>query len=59
MIIIDNAGYQFIDSANESEKFLKNNINLKPGCFSCRKKDFNDADYEAWSVFVNVYAVLP
>ena len=29
MIIIDNAGYQFIDSANESEKFLKNNINLK------------------------------
>jgi hypothetical protein len=29
MIIIDNAGYQFIDSANESEKFLKANINLK------------------------------
>ena len=29
MIIIDNAGYQFLDSANESEKFLKANINLK------------------------------
>jgi len=29
MVIIDNAGYQFIDSANESEKFLKANINLK------------------------------
>ena len=29
MIIIDNAGYQFLDSANESEKFLKSKINLK------------------------------
>jgi hypothetical protein len=29
MIIIDNAGYQFLDSANESEMFLKDNINLK------------------------------
>ena len=29
MICIDNAGYQFIDSANESELFLKDNINLK------------------------------
>ena len=29
MIIIDNAGFQFIDSANESELFLKDNIDLK------------------------------
>ena len=29
MIIIDNAGYQFIDSANESDLFTKNRINLK------------------------------
>ena len=29
MIIIDNAGYQFIDSANESEKFLKNKLKDK------------------------------
>jgi hypothetical protein len=29
MIIIDNAGYQFIDSCNESDLFTKNRINLK------------------------------
>jgi len=29
MIIIDNAGYQFIDSANENELFRKSGINLK------------------------------
>ena len=29
MICIDNAGYQFIDSCNESEFFLQNNINIK------------------------------
>ncbi len=29
MICIDNAGYQFIDSCNESEHFLNANINLK------------------------------
>jgi len=29
MICIDNAGYQFIDSANESELFIDNKINLK------------------------------
>tara|TARA_B100000287_G_scaffold380987_1_gene385053 strand:+ start:778 stop:2604 length:1827 start_codon:yes stop_codon:yes gene_type:complete len=29
MICIDNAGYQFIDSANESEFFLQNNIEIK------------------------------
>jgi len=29
MIIIDNAGYQFIDSANENELFKKSNIDLK------------------------------
>ena len=29
MIIIDNAGYQFIDSANESDLFTKNRISLK------------------------------
>ena len=29
MICIDNAGYQFIDSANESEFFLQNNIDIK------------------------------
>ena len=28
MICIDNAGYQFIDSARESELFKKSNINL-------------------------------
>tara|TARA_Y100001938_G_scaffold85196_1_gene117009 strand:+ start:12301 stop:14133 length:1833 start_codon:yes stop_codon:yes gene_type:complete len=29
MICIDNAGYQFIDSCNESSFFRKNNINIK------------------------------
>ena len=29
LIVIDNAGYQFLDGANESELFLKENINLK------------------------------
>ena len=29
MIIIDNAGYQFLDSANESELFRNSNLNIK------------------------------
>jgi len=29
MVCIDNAGYQFLDSCNESTNFLKSNINLK------------------------------
>jgi len=29
MICIDNAGYQFLDSANESEFFIQNKINMK------------------------------
>jgi len=29
MICIDNAGFQFLDGANESESFLKNRLNLK------------------------------
>lgn len=29
MILIDNAGYQFIDSANESELLIKDKINIK------------------------------
>jgi hypothetical protein len=29
MIVIDNAGYQFIDSANEHQLFINNNIKLK------------------------------
>ena len=29
MICIDNAGYQFLDSCNESSNFLESNINLK------------------------------
>ena len=29
MIIIDNAGYQFIDSANESELFQSSRIEIK------------------------------
>ena len=29
MVVIDNAGYQFLDSSNESEGFLNNKINLK------------------------------
>ena len=37
MICIDNAGYQFIDSANESELFLKDNINLKFFDFNSEK----------------------
>ena len=37
LIIIDNAGYQFIDSANESEPFLKNKINLSFFDFNTEK----------------------
>lgn len=44
MIIIDNAGYQFIDSANESDLFLKDNINLKFFEFNSEK---DGADYQA------------
>ena len=29
MIVIDNAGYQFLDSCNENKRFLQANINLK------------------------------
>lgn len=29
MICIDNAGYQFLDSCNESENFVNAGINLK------------------------------
>ena len=43
MICIDNAGYQFIDSANESELFLKANINLKFFDFNSEKEGHNYA----------------
>ncbi len=38
MIVIDNAGYQFIDSANESEPFIKNKINLSFFDFNTEKE---------------------
>ena len=38
LIVIDNAGYQFIDSANESEPFLKNKINLSFFDFNTEKE---------------------
>ena len=38
MIVIDNAGYQFIDSANESEPFIKNRINLSFFDFNTEKE---------------------
>jgi hypothetical protein len=43
MLIIDNAGYQFIDSANESDLFTKNKINLKFFDFDSDKEgqDYN------------------
>ena len=37
MIIIDHAGYQFIDSANESEIFRNSNLNLKIFEFTAEK----------------------
>lgn len=43
MIIIDNAGYQFIDSCNESDLFSKNRINIKFFNFDSDKEgqDYN------------------
>ena len=43
MIIIDNAGYQFIDSCNESDLFSKNRINIKFFDFDSDKEgqDYN------------------
>ena len=43
MIIIDNAGYQFIDSANESELFRDSRINLK---FFDFNSDKTGVDYQ-------------
>ena len=43
MICIDNAGYQFIDGANESKEFRKNKINLKFLDFDSNKED---TDYQ-------------
>jgi hypothetical protein len=37
IIIIDNAGYQFIESANESEAFRSSNINIKIFEFAAEK----------------------
>jgi len=45
MICIDNAGYQFIDSCNESKWFLNDRINLKFVDFSS-EKDGSDYDKE-------------
>lgn len=39
MIIIDNAGYQFIDAANESELFKNNNVCLRFFDFDSSKED--------------------
>ena len=49
MLIIDNAGYQFIDSANESDLFTKNKINLKFFDFDSDKEgqDYNKMLKEA------------
>ena len=44
MVIIDNAGYQFIDSANESELFVKTRQELKFIDFS---SDKDGSDHEA------------
>lgn len=41
MIIIDNAGYQFLDSSNESELFRNSNLNIKVFEFDSTK-DGND-----------------
>ena len=43
MIIIDNAGYQFIDSCNENREFIKDKINLK---FFDFNSDKDGIDYE-------------
>ena len=43
MIIIDNAGYQFLDGANESELFIKEGINLK---FFDFDSDAEEQDYK-------------
>jgi hypothetical protein len=43
MICIDNAGFQFLDGANESESFLKNRLNLKFIDFNGEKAG---ADYD-------------
>ena len=43
MIIIDNAGYQFIDSANEHQLFLNSNIKLK---FFDFESDKDGLDYD-------------
>ena len=43
LIIIDNAGYQFIDSANESELFTSGRINIK---FFDYNSDKSGLDYE-------------
>ena len=43
LIIIDNAGYQFIDSANESELFTNSKINLK---FFDYNSDKSGVDYQ-------------
>ena len=58
LVVIDNAGYQFLDSCNESEHFTKNGINLKFLDFDSAKdgndylkelkrlkRDFNKSDY--------------
>lgn len=44
MIIIDNAGYQFLDSANESELFRNSNLNIKIFDFESTKDglDYNE-----------------
>ena len=38
MIIIDNAGYQFIDSANESEVFRESGLEIKFFDFNTEKQ---------------------
>ncbi len=43
LIIIDNAGYQFIDSANESELFQSNRVNIK---FFDFNSDKNGIEYQ-------------
>jgi hypothetical protein len=49
VIIIDNAGYQFIESANESEAFRNSNINLKIFELSAEKdgEEYNNQIKEA------------
>ena len=41
MICIDNAGYQFIDAANESELFIDSKINLKFFDFDSDAEDYD------------------